>query len=54
MAKSILGDINPVESSDESTNRDRISDDLDRDPKPTSRWWVARSTIARGTRGRET
>ena len=22
--------------------------------KPTSRWWVARSTIARGTRGRET
>ena len=33
MAKSILGDINPVESSDESTNRDRISDDLDRDPE---------------------
>ena len=33
MAKSILGDINPVESSDESTNRDRISEDLDRDPE---------------------
>jgi hypothetical protein len=36
MAKSILGDINPVEPSDESTDHDRTdrtSEDLDRNPE---------------------